>query len=52
MKVWTSFIWIRSGPVASCCENGNGPVGSIKDKVFLFQLSDYQLLKKDSAQWN
>jgi hypothetical protein len=24
-KVWTGFIWLRQGPVVSCCEHGNEP---------------------------
>jgi hypothetical protein len=35
---------VRWGPMAGSCENGNAPSGS-----FIDQLSDYQLLKKDSA---
>jgi hypothetical protein len=31
------------------CEYGNATSGSIKDGEFLEQLSDYQLLKKNSA---
>jgi hypothetical protein len=33
-------------------EHGNKPSDSIKGREFLDQLSDYQLLKKVSAQWN
>jgi len=40
------------GPVAVSCEHGNEPSGSIKGAKFLDQLSNYQLLKKDPAQWN
>jgi hypothetical protein len=36
--------------VAGCCENGNVPSGSIKGGKFLDLQSDYQILKKDSAQ--
>jgi hypothetical protein len=35
--------------VAGSCEHGNEPSGSIKCGDFVYQLSDYQLLKKDSA---
>jgi hypothetical protein len=38
--------------VAGSCEHGNEPSGSIKGGEFLDQLSDCQLLKKDSAPWN
>jgi hypothetical protein len=34
------------------CEHSNEPLGSIKDGEFLGQLSDYQLLKKDSVPWS
>jgi hypothetical protein len=35
--------------VAGSCERGNEHYGSIKGGKFLDQLSDFQLLKKDSA---
>jgi hypothetical protein len=35
--------------VACSCEHGVGPCISIKGGEFLEHLSDYQLLKKDSA---
>jgi len=35
--------------VAGSCEHCNEALGSIKGKEFLDYLSDYQLLKKDSA---
>jgi hypothetical protein len=38
--------------MASTCEHGNEPSGSIKGREFLYQLSDYQLLKKESTAWN
>jgi len=34
--------------VAYSCEHGNEPSSSVKGGEFLDQLSDYQLLKKDS----
>jgi hypothetical protein len=34
------------------CEYGNEPSGSIKDGEFLDYLSNYNLLKKDSAPWS
>jgi hypothetical protein len=33
------------------CEHGNEPSGSLKEGEFLGQLSDFWLLKKDSAPW-
>jgi hypothetical protein len=38
--------------VAGCSEHGNEPSGSIKGGEFLDLLSDYYLLKKDSAPWS
>jgi hypothetical protein len=35
--------------VAGCCEHGNEPLGSIKFWVILELLSNWWLLKKDSA---
>jgi hypothetical protein len=35
----------RQGPVASFCKRGNEPSGSIKYGEFLYQLSNYWLLK-------
>jgi hypothetical protein len=40
------------GPVAGSCEYGNEPSGSIKGGEFLDWLSDYELLKMDSAPWS
>jgi hypothetical protein len=33
------------------CEHGNDPSDSIKCSVIFEQLSNYKLLKKDSAPW-
>jgi hypothetical protein len=38
--------------VAGSCEHDHEPSGSIKEGEFLDYLSDYQLLKKDSALWS
>jgi hypothetical protein len=38
--------------VTGCCEHGNERPDSIKGGEFLDQLSDLQILKKDSAQWS
>jgi hypothetical protein len=38
--------------VAGSSEHGNELLGSIKGGEFLDQLSDCQLLKKDSAPWS
>jgi hypothetical protein len=37
--------------VAGCCEHGNEPSSFIKGGEFLDQLSDCQLLKKDSRNY-
>jgi hypothetical protein len=39
-------------PVAGSCEHGSEPSSSIKSRNFLTNLSDYQLLKEDSAPWS
>jgi hypothetical protein len=33
-------------------EHGNEPLASTKSREYVEQLSDYQFLKKDSAQWS
>jgi hypothetical protein len=38
--------------LAITCGHGSEPSGSIKDREFLDQLSNYQLLKKESATWS
>jgi len=38
--------------VVGSYKHGNEPLGAIKGMEFLDQLSDYQLLKKDSAPWS
>jgi hypothetical protein len=40
------------GPVVGPCKHGNEPPGSVEGSKFLNYVSDYQLLKKDSAPWN
>jgi hypothetical protein len=42
----------RASDLAGSCEHCNGSSGSIKVREFLDYLSDYQLLKKDSALWS
>jgi len=53
---WESVEWIhlprdRDQWRADFREHGNEPSGSIKGRVFRDYLSDYQLVKKDSAPW-
>jgi hypothetical protein len=38
--------------VEGCCEHGNEPSGSIIGGGFLYQLSEYQILKKDFITLN
>jgi hypothetical protein len=38
--------------VTDPCEHGNEPSDSIKRRVFRHQLSDCQIIKKDSAPWS
>jgi hypothetical protein len=38
--------------VAGSCEGSNEPSGSMKDGKFLYQLNDYQRLKKYIVSWN
>jgi hypothetical protein len=37
--------------VAGCCEHGNEPFGAIRGGKLLDYLSNYKLLRKDSAPW-
>jgi hypothetical protein len=39
-------------PLISAFEHGNGVSGSIKSGVFLDQLSDCQIFKRDCASWS
>lgn len=40
----------RRGGAGGGCENGDEPSGSVKFPEFIYHLSDYQLLTKDSAR--
>jgi hypothetical protein len=41
----------KQGPVADSCEHDNESSSSIKGGKFLDNLSDCELLKKESAEW-
>jgi hypothetical protein len=41
MKAWTTFVWLRIGPIAGICEHGNETSGFIKGGELLDQLSYY-----------
>jgi hypothetical protein len=47
--VWTGFNYSGKGPVVGFCEYSYDPLSLGK---FPDQLSDHQLLKKDSVPWN
>jgi hypothetical protein len=52
MEIWLEGVdWIYLAQ-ADSCEYDNEPSGFVKGGEFLDQLSDYQLLKKDSAPWS
>jgi hypothetical protein len=38
--------------VAGCCKHGNEPSGTIKCWEILYQLSNWWVLKNDSASWS
>jgi len=40
------------GFFAGSCEHSNEPLGSVKGRVFLHQLSSHQVLKMDPAPWS
>jgi hypothetical protein len=48
-KTWTVFKWFRMSPVAGFCEHSHELSGVIKGREFLNQLSDSQLINKDSV---
>jgi hypothetical protein len=48
VRMWPEFSQLRVGS----CEHGTKPSSSREDEEFLNALSDYQLLKMDSAPWS
>jgi hypothetical protein len=38
--------------VAGSCEHGNEPSGSIRGEEIIDKVSNYKLLKEDSAPWS
>jgi hypothetical protein len=34
-KVWTGFVWLRTGTSGGLCEHGNKHLGSIKCREFV-----------------
>jgi hypothetical protein len=51
-KYELDFSGSRQGPVDGPCGHGNESSSSIKRWEILEGLSDWRLLKKDSAPWN
>jgi hypothetical protein len=50
LRVWTRYTQLRIlTNAAGACEHGNELSVSIKGGQFIYQLSDYLFLKKDSA---
>jgi hypothetical protein len=50
---WVSVTQDRGqGGGGDSCEHGNDPSVCINDGKFLDQVSDFQLLKRDSAAWS
>jgi hypothetical protein len=45
--LWNGFIWLSS--MFDFCAQGNEPSDSIQAGEFIDHLSNYQILKKDSA---
>jgi hypothetical protein len=45
-------MWPKTGTILGIREHDIEPSGYINDREFLDQLTDYQLLKKDSAPYN
>jgi hypothetical protein len=50
--VLTGLIWLRTLTSEGFCEDGNEPLDSIKHWEILELLSDWWLLKKNSAPWS
>jgi hypothetical protein len=40
------------GKMEGFCGHGNGPSGPIQDGAFTDQITDYRLLRKNSAPWS
>jgi hypothetical protein len=48
VRIGLVFADSRWCPVAGSCEHSNRPMGYIKSGIFIDQMSDRELLKKDS----
>jgi hypothetical protein len=49
--VWTGFNWLMLCSVVFCFKHNNEPLGFIRGREFLDQLSYYLLLKKGCFAW-
>jgi hypothetical protein len=52
VKVWSGPHWLRISSSGGYCEHGNELSSSVKGGKVIDQLSKYQLLSKDYAQWS
>jgi hypothetical protein len=52
VRMWTGFIWVRTGSIGGLCTHDNLLSGSVTGEEFLGKLNDYQLLKKDLDPWS
>jgi hypothetical protein len=50
--MWAGYSWLRIRSGDDFSEHGDALSGSVNGGGFVDQLSDYQLLKKDSASWS
>jgi hypothetical protein len=50
MRMWTVFIWLRTGrgPLADCCIHSGETSGTLKGQHF-YRLNEYRFLTKDST---
>jgi hypothetical protein len=51
-RVWPGFIWLKIEFKGSFLCHGNEPSGYAKGEEYFDQLSDIQLLWKDSSPWS
>jgi hypothetical protein len=49
---WYGLFWLRIGTSGGSFEHGNEPSTVIKCREILEELSDWRLLKRDSAPWS
>jgi hypothetical protein len=49
--VWTVLLCRSTVSMGGLCVDGNERLDSMRGREFLYQLSGYQRLKKDSVKW-